>query len=448
MERDSIDDNAGFLRSFSRFALAGLRLAMTFTGRPRAGAGPACLLAVSAMSVLVLGLADYVSVPAPRQLYPWSFVFDASWVLVLVVALYVPVRLSMPMVSHPLESALTRAASAIWVPLLAANLVLAWDVALPVWSASVLAAWIALILVRSVQLSVRLERLCSAVSVVFFFAVVSGLLALVPTYPRWISASNPAPAVSASPPLDVEGIYYAQFRLLGEALGKLEPGRPGKRDVYFVGVAGDASQDVFMREVRHYQRMFETQLGAAERSVLLINHPSSIESTPLASRSNLAMTLRRIGQLMDPDEDVLFLYLTSHGTEDGRFIVDLDALGLNDLDAPDLARMLDESGIRWQLVTISACFSGLFLEPLADPNRVVMTAARADRSSFGCENGRDFTYFGEALKNGLAAHAPDYALAFEAARAQVTQREKTEGKEPSQPQISFGDAIKRKLESN
>ena len=130
MERDRIDDNAGFLRSFSRFALAGLRLAMTFTGRPRAGAGPACLLAVSAMSVLVLGLADYVSVPAPRQLYPWSFVFDASWVLVLVVALYVPVRLSTPMVSHPLESALTRAASAIWVPLLAANLVLAWDLQL------------------------------------------------------------------------------------------------------------------------------------------------------------------------------------------------------------------------------------------------------------------------------------------------------------------------------
>ena len=107
--------------------------------------------------------------------------------------------------------------------------------------------------------------------------------------------------------------------------------------------------------------------------------------------------------------------------------------------------MLVQSGIQWQVVTLSACFSGTFLEPLAHPNRLVMTAARADRSSFGCENGRDFTYFGEALKDGLTALAPDYVAAFEAARAAVTQREKAEAKDPSHPQVSVGEAIAAKL---
>jgi hypothetical protein len=127
-------------------------------------------------------------------------------------------------------------------------------------------------------------------------------------------------------------------------------------------------------------------------------------------------------------------------------VADFGPLGVNDLLASDIDRMLIDSGIRWQVVTISACFSGTFLDSLAHPDRLVMTAARADRSSFGCENGRDFTYFGEALKNGLAARAPDYVAAFELARKQVTQRERSEAKEPSFPQASLGEAIAAQLD--
>lgn len=448
-EPDRIDDNAGFLRSFVCSLFDGVRLALTLTGVPRSGAGPWCLLAVAALTVCILALADYALVPEPRQLSLWSLVLDATWVLALVIAVYLIVRCSTPAVAQPLESVLTRAAAALWIPWLVAALMLHYEVDLPHWGGNVFTGWVALILVRATQFSVQLERVRSAAAAVLFFALVAVLLELVPTYPRWVQVPDRgahAATGSGGVLLDIEGIYYSQAHLLREALDDVARGRPGHRDVYFVGFAGDASEDVFVREVGHFRQLFEETLGAAQRTVLLANHSTVVDELPLANRNNLATALQRIGQLMDPEEDVVFVYMTSHGTRDGRFVADFGPLGVNDLLASDIDRMLIDSGIRWQVVTISACFSGTFLDSLAHPDRLVMTAARADRSSFGCENGRDFTYFGEALKNGLAARAPDYVAAFELARKEVTQRERAEAKEPSFPQASLGEGIAAQLD--
>ena len=100
---------------------------------------------------------------------------------------------------------------------------------------------------------------------------------------------------------------------------------------------------------------------------------------------------------MDRERDVLFLALSSHGKRDAKLVVTNGAFPLNWLTGEDLARMLRESGIRWKVVVISACYSGAFIEHLRDDHTIVITASSPDRISFGCNDRRDLTYFGEAF---------------------------------------------------
>jgi hypothetical protein len=78
---------------------------------------------------------------------------------------------------------------------------------------------------------------------------------------------------------------------------------------------------------------------------------------------------------------------------------------------------------------------------LADPRTVVITAAAADRPSFGCEDGATWTYFGDAFFNRALRAASDLVSAFRKARALVTAREKSEGYEPSNPQMAGGSEV-------
>src|SRR5207344_2149888 len=107
-------------------------------------------------------------------------------------------------------------------------------------------------------------------------------------------------------------------------------------------------------------------------------------------------TLARVAEVMDPDEDILFLFLTSHGSKDHHFTLEFGRMAFKTLDPPTLRRLLDESGIKRRVIVVSACYSGGFIDALKDDNSLVITAAAADRSSFGCSDKADFTYFGKA----------------------------------------------------
>src|SRR5712671_1436372 len=70
-----------------------------------------------------------------------------------------------------------------------------------------------------------------------------------------------------------------------------------------------------------------------------------------------------------------------------------------------LVTALNETHVRHRVVIISACYSGVFIRPLADPDTLVITAADADHTSFGCINGNDWTYFGDAFFKTYGADA-------------------------------------------
>ena len=103
--------------------------------------------------------------------------------------------------------------------------------------------------------------------------------------------------------------------------------------------------------------------------------------------------------------------------------------------------MLNRAGVRHRIVVISACYSGVFVRPLANDDTLVITAADSNHSSFGCQDKVKWTYFGDAFFNTALRHATHLRSAFAEARTLVGQREMRYGLISSNPQIAGGKNI-------
>ena len=244
---------------------------------------------------------------------------------------------------------------------------------------------------------------------------------------------------------DDRALIDSQAERVESAVARLRPQEPGKADVFFLGFAGYGGQAVFRKEADFARRAFEHRYGADGRSVLLVNDERDRETYPIASRTNLRHALRLVGERMDPAEDVLVLLLTSHGSAEEGLDVSNGTLPLAELRPRDVRDALDDAGIRWRIVIASACFSGIFIRPLRDASTLVLTAADAAHSSFGCEDERELTWFGEALLRDALPDAASLEEAFRTARGIIERRERQEGVERSRPQIHVGKAVRAKL---
>jgi hypothetical protein len=243
-----------------------------------------------------------------------------------------------------------------------------------------------------------------------------------------------------------EEVLQIQPQLLRRELAALKPQRPGVVDLYFVGFGGYATQDVFMKEVESIRKLFDDRFDTGGRSLALINNPKTMKQLPFATASNLEAALRRIGRVMNPEEDMLFLYLTSHGSASQGLSVTFWPLELQQIEPQRLRQMIDRAGIKWRVIVISACYSGGFIDALKNDHTLIATAAAADRTSFGCGNGYDFTYFGKAYFDEALRQSYSFVDAFDLAKGVIASREEAEKKTPSHPQIFVGSAVRGKLE--
>lgn len=199
------------------------------------------------------------------------------------------------------------------------------------------------------------------------------------------------------------------------------------------GLFGD--QSVFESEARGAAGILREAFRTKTAPIISFNRKRG----GAASGETLAAALRTAGAAMNPDRDVLVVMLTSHGSPEG---LDIVAGNMKETLTPlDLHNMLDASGARYRVVIISACYSGIFVPLLADARTLVITAAAANRPSFGCEDGALWTYFGDAFFNRALRKAPNLEAAFDTARRLVKTREQREGFEPSHPQIAGGAEV-------
>ena len=417
----------------------GVRLAFLRPPRPLPSVGQ--LLALLALGWGCAFLADWRHAPESAQLAPWGVLAEAArgyfWLL-LIGLLAALDRGRLAFLS--LAVALAAADVAVWVLWL--GLVTLWPHFAPasfvtaspyLWQAAF--AWQVAIFLPALQATrgqLGLTGLCYAG---LYTVGLYANLHLLPDYPLF-----EANLTSKVATLDIEDTYYRQASLLRRELAQVVPGTPGRSELFVVTFAGFGEEDVFKREALQVGRILGARFGAESRVVRLINNRATLAELPLANRANLTEVLRTLAMKMQ-DEDILFLFMTSHGSEDGEFAIKLGDLGLNSLHPAQLRAALDAAGIRWRVVVLSACYSGQFIQALQSPETLLITAAAKDKASFGCAHENAWTYFGEAYFEQALDETASFTAAFARAQAIIGAREKKEGKETSEPQMNVGKAI-------
>ena len=232
--------------------------------------------------------------------------------------------------------------------------------------------------------------------------------------------------------LNVETALYNQRTLLDKALADIAPRKPGEINLYLLAIGGDGAQEVFRRETEFVRAQFDHNYGTQGRSVILVNSRNTVTAAPMATLTSIRESLMAIAAKMDKENDILFLFLTSHGSKTHEFTLDQNGMDLRNLEAKELGKLLKETGIRWKVVVVSACYSGGFIDPLKNDHTMVITAARHDRTSFGCADENDFTYFGKAFFKESLPNSVSFTDAFNKAYALVAQWETEDNKKNEQ----------------
>jgi len=225
-------------------------------------------------------------------------------------------------------------------------------------------------------------------------------------------------------------------RLQG-AVANLQAERPGTVDAYVIVAALDADP-VFNREAREAGRVLARRFDAEGRTLVLAHDEGDDKADVEASPQELARALDDVALKMNRDEDVLVLYTTSHGSPHNGLNFRDPERGEAVITPTRLQAMLDHTGVKNRLVVLQACFSGQFVPVLQGPRTIVATAASAQKSSFGCAAGNDWTFFGYAFVN-QAMRTPDtFERQFRRAWVTILGWEQKAGYDPSSPQISIG----------
>jgi hypothetical protein len=288
--------------------------------------------------------------------------------------------------------------------------------------------------------------LAAAAGIVFTLGFIwaSNVLDVIPEV--WMGGETVTVQSDAST-ADAESILFEQPGRIDRALGAFKVEASAAPKAFFLGFAGVGDEKVFAQEIGLASRVLGERYAVDGRSVSLINDERDLERAPIASVAGLRYALRGLGARMNLGRDVLFLSISSHGSKDPAIAVSNSQLPLNDLTENDLAEALEDSGIKWWVIIISACYAGGFIDSLKNPQTIVIAAAAADRTSFGCSSDRDLTYFGEAFYRDALPDAHSLRDAFETAKAAIGVRERSERATPSKPQAYFGAEMETKLAS-
>ncbi|GAA6143318.1 C13 family peptidase [Hydrogenophaga sp. 5NK40-0174] len=303
----------------------------------------------------------------------------------------------------------------------------------------VMLSWVLLVNVRAASRVVSHKGYVSAIALL--------VLAIMLVELRWLNSSAWEYDYSSEPErprLELsQELFERQQALLQQTLDQVEPSQPGDSPRVYALFYAPYNEDVFLRESRMMQSVAHERMDAEGRTVTLLNHPTTADSIAWATPRNLKHSIEALASKMNREQDVLLLYLTSHGGRDHRLASYHWPLEVPSLTAIELKSMLDTSGIKYRSIAVSACYSGGWVPPLEDDNTLVLTASDKDHTSYGCGNRSDLTYFGRAMFDEGMRETFSWEAAFVGAVERIKRREE-EGKKRdgfSNPQMSAGQGF-------
>jgi hypothetical protein len=178
------------------------------------------------------------------------------------------------------------------------------------------------------------------------------------------------------------------------------------------------------------------RIGFAPDNIVEFSTMPSKYSAPAPFNSDPGSIASGLWDLSNRTSGGCLLYFTSHGSQDGIIMGD-------DIFSPkNLLQIVNNAcGSRPTAIIVSACFSGVFVPVLAGPNRFVLTAARSDRTSFGCGQADRYTFFDECFLSTIAATHDFRDLAIEARRCVAAREKKEDMSPPSDPQVAIGAGV-------
>lgn len=179
------------------------------------------------------------------------------------------------------------------------------------------------------------------------------------------------------------------------------------------------------------------RMGFAASNIVQYSVNPGRYSREKLGKSDIRAIFEGLGQLAARTPDGCLVYFTSHGAPQG-VVVDQSILPPGALSA-----ILDRTcGTRPTIAVISACYSGVFVPELGSANRMVLTAARPDRTSFGCGESNRYPFFDECFLKS-APTARDFPGLAERVRTCVAEREILEKvSPPSEPQVFIGAQLR------
>jgi hypothetical protein len=200
-------------------------------------------------------------------------------------------------------------------------------------------------------------------------------------------------------------------------------------------MTGDNSIDAFDNARKALKSEF-IHMGLTPGNIkeLSMNPAERVHGSLGSSVRNFAGALQ---DLSIGDHDACLVHLTSHGSPQGFYLRNAPAL-----TPQALSKILDAScGDRPTVVLVSACYSGIFVgNAMLKPNRIILTAARQDRTSFGCSRENEYTYWDGCLIDSLPK-ADTWKSAYGAIQQCVQRKESNTRFQPSFPQAYFGAQV-------
>ncbi len=304
------------------------------------------------------------------------------------------------------------------------------------WLAYAIPVWFVAMIIRATWIAFEGEGRAHPFGVLLAGIVVAApawlTVSIYPSLPWWEADASIKAGTAASPGSEL--VQAAQAHLLDDMLGALDDERPGVTDLYFVAFDADGRAPALHEDVLRAQHVMDERWDTRGRSIVLANDPQTLLETPFATVTHLREALREIGGAIDAESDVVMVYIAGRPGSDG---VDVShpPLELLPLSPSTLRALLDDAGIKWRIVVVSACDSAEFAKTLADESTVVLAAGDG-----ACTIGNDGSALGNELFGHALAERDGFADALDATVRAI------EGK-GAKPTLQVGSAIADVLKS-